>query len=383
VWDADEVPAWRRGLYRRVGVLLVACLAVGGLVSYQRADQVAAELAQQRAVAAAPKPVRGPFSDDEVEALASRVTPILVDVETENRSLGVAGAGTGIVLTPSGEVLTNNHVINGADTVEVVTKATGRRYPATVLGYDRNNDVALLRLANPRSLSGAAIGDSTRVRVGEPVLGIGNAGGKGGKPARAPGKVTGLNKSISTSDELTGSTEDLKGLIEVAADIRPGDSGGPLVNEAGQVVGVNTAASISFKTDVPAGTGYAIPIHQAMSIVQVIRAGRSTDQVHVGPTGVLGVAVSGPALRSDGSIRPGLQPGAEVRVVGFGSPAADVGIVEGDTIVGLDGIKIDSPTRLTAVVGRHGPGDRLPIEWDTAAGERRTDTITLVEGPPL
>lgn len=381
--DTDSPSPRSDGLFRMVSWVLVMVLAVAGFLAAQQAQDNASELGRQQAAAVAPKPVRGAFSPTEVEALATKVTPILVDVEIENGNLLIGGAGTGIVLNAAGEVLTNNHVINGATAVAVVTKSNGRRYPATVLGYDRNRDVALLKIRNPRRLSTAAIGDSTAVRIGEPILGIGNAGGMGGKPTQAPGKVTALNRSINTSDELTGRTEQLRRLIEVAARIVPGHSGGPLVNEAGQVIGVNTAASVNFKTSIPNGVGFAIPINEAMEIVRVIRTGRSTDQVHVGPTGVLGIAVSGPALRVNGTIAPGVKPGAEVTLVGFDSPAEDIGLVKGDTIIGLDGTPVDSPTRLTAIVGRHGPGARLPMEWVTATGQRRTASVTLVEGAPL
>jgi S1-C subfamily serine protease len=317
-----------------------------------------------------------------VDRLAAKITPSLVDVETEIGNLGLGGAGSGIVIGASGEVLTNNHVINQATTVEVVTKSNQKRYPAKVVGYDRNHDVAVLQIQGPGRLFPAAIGDSTAIRIGEPILGIGNAGGAGGKPIRAPGKVNNMGRSISTSDELTGSTEQLKGLIEILADIRPGDSGGPLVNEAGQVIGVNTAASVNYKTSVPNGTGYSIPINDAMEIVRVIRSGRSTDEVHVGPTGIIGIAVAGPALGPDGHISPGAKPGATVTAVGNGTPGESAGLQRGDTIVSVEGTQIDSPTRLTALTGRHRPGDRMNVEWVTQAGQRRTGVVVLDDGPP-
>jgi S1-C subfamily serine protease len=369
-------------VYRWFGSLLIGALVLAGGVACYRADMLFDDQATQRAIESAPKPVRGPFTAREVDRLAAKITPSLVDVETEIGSLGIGGAGSGIVLSSSGEILTNNHVINQATVVEVVTKGNQKRYSAKVVGYDRNHDVAVLQIQNPGKLYPAAIGDSTAVRIGEPILGIGNAGGAGGKPIRAPGKVNNIGRSISTSDELTGSTEQLRGLIEILADIRPGDSGGPLVNEAGQVIGVNTAASVNYKTSVPNGTGYAIPINDAMQIVRVIRGGRSTDEVHVGPTGIIGIAVAGPALGPDGHISPNAKPGATITAVGYGSPGEDAGLQRGDTIVGLDGAPIDSPTRLTAITGRHSPGDRMTLEVVNQAGQRRTVAVVLKDGPP-
>jgi S1-C subfamily serine protease len=368
--------------YRWFGWLLIGLLLLACAVAWYRADAISDELAAQQAIASAQKPVRGAFTAVEIERLAARITPSLVDVETEIGNLGIGGAGSGVVLSTAGEILTNNHVINQATTVEVVTKANQKRYSAKVIGYDRNHDVALLQIQNPGRLTPAAIGDSTAVRIGEPILGIGNAGGAGGKPIRAPGKVNDVGQSISTSDELTGSTEQLKGLIEILADIRPGDSGGPLVNEAGQVIGVNTAASVNYKTSVPNGTGYAIPINDAMRIVTTIRGGRSTDEVHVGPTGIIGIAVAGPALGPDGYISPSAKPGATITAVGYGTAGEAAGLQRGDTIVGVDGTPVDSPTRLTAITGRHQPGDRMSLDVVNQAGQRRTAAVVLHDGPP-
>lgn len=371
----------RRSIFTVIGSLLLFVLLITGALAWQRTEAFSDDAARQQAIALATRPVHAPFTRPEVERLATAITPGIVDVETE-LGLSYGGAGTGIVLSPGGEILTNNHVINGAHSVEVVTKSDGRRYAASVVGYDRNHDVALLQIHNPGSLTPAAVGDSSTVRVGDPILGVGNAGGAGGRPARAPGTIAELGAWISTSDELTGSTERLRGLIRVLADIRPGDSGGPLVNEAGQVVAVNTAASVNYTTNVPDGIGYAIPINDAMGIVATIRAGRSTEEVHIGPTAILGVTVSGPELYPDGRIAPWAKPGAVVTGIASDSPAEGTGLRRGDTIVAFGGTTIDTPTRLTAVTGMHRPGDRLNLDWIDAAGLAHTAQITLSDGPP-
>jgi S1-C subfamily serine protease len=371
----------RPSLFAGIGtVLLIMLLFIGGL-AWQRREALSDDASHRQAIALATRPVRGPFTQLEVERLARAVTPGIVDVETDlGPTLGAAG--TGIVLTPSGEVLTNNHVINGAYSVEVVTKSNGRRYAASVVGYDRNHDVALLQIHDPGQLTPAAVGDSSSARIGDPILGIGNAGGAGGRPARAPGKIAELGAWISTSDELTGSTERLRGLIRVLADIRPGDSGGPLVDESGRVIAVNTAASVNYTTNVPNGIGYAIPINDAMDVVATIRAGRSTDEVHVGPTAILGVTVSGPEQYPDGRIAAWAKPGAVVTDIASDSPAAGTGLRRGDSIVSFGGTTIDTPTRLTAVTGMHRPGDELDLDWVDPGGQRHTATVTLHDGPP-
>jgi S1-C subfamily serine protease len=378
--DGPEAGPQRR-IYTSVFWLVVLVLVLATGVAWHRADVVAEEQAQQQAVASF-RPVRGAFTPVEIEKLAGKVTPAMVDVETEIRNSGIGGAGTGIVLNSNGEVLTNNHVINGASALEVVSKGTGVRYTARVVGYDRWHDIALLQIIDPKRLTPAIIGDSGKAQLGDPILGIGNAGGKGGKPVRAPGKITAFSKSISTADELTGSSEQLQGLIEIAANIAPGDSGGPLVNEAGEVIGVNTAASINYKTNIPNGVGFAIPINSAMGIVEVIRGGHSTDDVHVGPTGMIGVAVTGPATLPGGYTTRSAKPGATVTAVGSGSPAEKAGLQPGAVIIELDGKMVDSPTKLTSIVGQHGPNVTLNMQWLDPAGQRKVGSITLAEGPP-
>ena len=195
----------------------------------------------------------------------SRVIAAVVDIDaTFNRQRAV-GAGTGIVLNPRGLVLTNNHVVEYASSISA-TDANGHTYPATVLGRDRRHDLALLQLP-ATNLTAATLGDSSYLAVGDPVIAIGNAGGRGGIPSRAPGTVIALNETVSAGDDLTGRSERLTGMIEIAAAMRPGDSGGPLVNAAGQVVGVDTAGASGTQKS-PGGQGFAIPIDEALQIAQ-------------------------------------------------------------------------------------------------------------------
>jgi S1-C subfamily serine protease len=179
-------------------------------------------------------------------AIASKVDPGIVDVKSTLGDEDATALGTGIVLTSNGEILTNNHVINGATSVSVTDIGNGKTYKATVVGYDESKDVAVLQLSGASGLTVDSLGDSSTVKTGDSVVGLGNAGGVGGTPSVAAGEVTALNQSITASDESTGSSEDLTGMIETNADIQSGDSGGPLVNASGQIVGMDTAASSSY-----------------------------------------------------------------------------------------------------------------------------------------
>ena len=232
----------------------------------------------------------------DVNAIAVKVDPGLVDINTTLGYQQEQAAGTGIVLTSNGVILTNNHVIDGATSISVTDVGNHKTYTASVVGYDRTKDIAVLQLHNASGLQTATLGNSSNVSVGEDVVGVGNAGGTGGTPSAAGGTVTALNQSITASDEGDGTSEQLSGLIETNADIQPGDSGGALVNTSGQVLGVDTAASAGFSFQYngqsSGNQGFAIPINTALSIARAIEAGNASSTVHIGETAFLGVEIS-------------------------------------------------------------------------------------------
>ena len=326
----------------------------------------------------------------DLSALAAKVNPSLVDINVGLSTPNAQAAGTGIVLDGSGVVLTNNHVITGASTINVTDVSNGQNYPATVVGYDRAHDIAVLQLQGASNLPTATLGDSATVAVGDPIAAIGNAGGRGGTPSIVGGTVSALNQTVTVSDEITGSSEQLDGLIDVAAGIQPGDSGGPLINAAGQVIGVDTAGSASSQSGPSGGDGLAIPINDAIAISKQIQAGTASSTIHIGATGVLGILVAnttGPsrhgrhAHRHNGSTMPST-PGVTVAGLASGSPAGQAGLAAGDVIVSLDGTTIDSPTALVTALTAHHPGDSVQITWIDTAGQQHTATVTLSSGPP-
>ena len=179
--------------------------------------------------------------------IATKVDPGLVDVVSTLGYQNGEAAGTGMVLTSTGEVLTNNHVIDGATSVKVRDVGNGRTYSAKVVGYDKTHDVAVLQLVNASGLTTVSL-SSSGVQNGQKVVALGNALGKGGTPSVATGKVTATGRTITASDEDAGNAEQLHGLIQTNAGIQPGDSGGALVNTQGDIVGMNTAASTNIST---------------------------------------------------------------------------------------------------------------------------------------
>jgi S1-C subfamily serine protease len=295
----------------------------------------------------------------------------VVVIETNLGFQGGQAAGTGMVLTSSGEILTNNHVIRGATDIKVVVPNTGQSYSAQVIGYDVSHDVAVLRVSGASNLKTISQGDSGSVNPGQSVQAVGNAGGTG-RLSFASGTVTNVDRAITVGDDQGGS-ESLSGLIETNAAVRPGDSGGPLLNSSGQVIGMDTAASVS--NDVAQTTtndGYAIPINNAMSIVKQIESGNGSGTVHVGGTAFLGVESTANSYSS----------GAEISAVVPGSAAEAAGLTAGDLILSVGGHTISSPDELSQVVLTQKPGASISAVYLDQAGATQTTNLTLASGPP-
>ena len=310
----------------------------------------------------------------------------VVDITSQLTYAQAESAGTGLVLTSSGEILTNNHVVEGATSISVTVVATGAQYTATVVGTDATDDIAVLQLGNASGLSTANLDTSGDVAVGDAVTGVGNAGGTGGTPSASPGTVTALDQTITTQAEQTAAAETLDGLIETDADIQAGDSGGPLFNAQDQVIGIDTAAEQG--TTTPAG--YAIPIENALTIAGEIASGQASDTVTIGYPAFLGVEVASTdsAAPGDGSFgsagaadSAGTVSGAPIAGVVDGGPAASAGLAAGDTITGVNGTTIASPQALTAALAALHPGDSATIAWTDASGTSHTAQVTLAQGP--
>jgi S1-C subfamily serine protease len=308
-------------------------------------------------------------------AIVQKIDPAVVDiVSTLN---GGQAAGTGIVLTSSGEVLTNNHVIDGATAISVTDVGNGQTYQASVTGYDASHDLAVLKLSGASALKTASLGDSGSVQVGQKVVAVGNAGGRGGTPSVAQGQVTGLNKSITAVDQGSGTSERLTGVIRTNADIQPGDSGGPLLNTSGQVIGLDTAAS-SAQTDAATGQSaavqaFAIPISQAVTTARQITAGQASATVHIGATAFLGVQVSGQGGAG--------VSGAPIVGVVQGGAAANAGITGGAVITSVGGQAVSSANGLRDALISHHPGDTVRVTWTDQQGQQQSASVVLGAGP--
>jgi S1-C subfamily serine protease len=275
-------------------------------------------------------------------------------------------AGTGIVLTSSGEILTNNHVINGATSISVTVISTGKTYTADVVGTDVTSDIAVVQLEGASGLKTAAIDSTSEVAVSDAVTAVGNAGGTGSLAAAA-GTVTAVDQTITAAGESGSDPETLNGLIETDADVVSGDSGGPLYDADGEIIGIDTAAS----SGAAAVTGYAIPIATALGVATQIASGIETDQITIGNPAFLGVGVGQSASTA---------AGATISGVVTGTPAESAGLVAGDTITTVNGTAISSGSQFSSLLGSHEPGDSVTIGWTDAAGGAHTAAVTLAEG---
>lgn len=323
--------------------------------------------------------------DLSVQAIADKVTPGVVDITTYTRSYpGTVplGAGTGMILTSSGLVLTNNHVVNGAWQIKVSVEGRSGTYAARLLGVSTAADVALLQIEGASGLPTVTIGDSSGVDLGEHVVAIGNALGQGGPPTVTSGHVSSLNRDISVGTDSPGVVEHLTGMIQSNIQISRGDSGGPLVDGSGEVVGMNTAAATNGPSQATSTIGYAIPINDAMTIVNQIRAGRSGPGIVLGQPSFLGVEVQALTPQIVSQLGLSVRSGALVVAVLPGMPAERAGIPQYAVITAVDGSRISSPQDLGPSIRAHRPGDTIRVTWVDRNGSH-TATIRLVAGPAV
>jgi S1-C subfamily serine protease len=423
-------PPRRRGpsvLSHLAVAIVVAAAAVGITLAVDHGSGRPASSASRTGTAlpgagAVPRPAASsgsqPAAGSEQQAV-NKVEPGLVVISTTLQYDSEAAEGTGMVINSDGLVLTNNHVIEGSTKITAKVVATGRTYPASVVGDDKTSDVALIRLAGASGLTTVPVGNSATVTTGEAVSALGNAEGVG-SIIPAGGTVTGLDKTITAQDEGSSATpETLHGMIQTDAGIVSGDSGGPLVTTAGQVIGMDTAANTGSSGFVQEQTtGYAIPINTALGIAREIAAGHASSTITIGYPAFLGVFAGGGSssnpqvqaqqqqdasgfggfggfgggntascYRNDsdisvpGSVAP-VSSGTLIDGVICASPAAGAGITAGSVVTAIDGHPIGAPASLSSALVTYRPGDTISVSWVSPSGQRTTSNLKLASGPP-
>jgi S1-C subfamily serine protease len=363
----------------------VAVLAITGAVFLSANTATAGTgtmLSATTPIVAVTQPASAYSGAIQASAIAAKVDPAVVDVNTVFQTATTSGsaAGTGIIITSNGEILTNNHVVEGATSITVTIAGRTGTYTAHVLGVDPTADVALIQVEGVTGLPTATFADSSTLQSGEAVLAIGNAGGAGGAPSVSQGTIVALGQSITAAGG--SAPEQLTGMILSNASIAPGDSGGPLVNSAGQVVGMITAGQ---STSQRASTtiGYAIPTSAALAVVNQIRAGQASSSVILGQVGYLGISVTDLTPTIAAQLQLSVSSGAVVVGVLSGSPADLAGLAPYTVITALEGTPISSSADLGNVLHTHKPGDQVQVIWTDQAGASHSATITLTTGPAL
>ena len=402
----------RRGrsmLTHAMMTVLGAALAAGLLLAlYSPASGVPGISLPGSGAVPAPGSQSAPLAGGE-QAIVAKIKQGLVVINTTLQYNSETAAGTGIVINADGLVLTNNHVIDHATKITATAASTGTTYTATVVGYDKTGDIALIQLRNAAGLTGAQIGNSSSVKTGDSVVALGNAEGQGAITAK-PGQVTGLGRTVTASED-GGSTasETLHGMIQTNADIVPGDSGGPLASSAG-VIGMDTAGSDGNTQQ--ASNGFAIPINTVLPVARQIAAGHASSTITIGYPPFAGIFTgsgsnSSPQAQArqqsggfSGSIgntprcytsNSGLSVPSTIApassgalIIGTicGSPAAAAGITGGAVISAVNGQAVSSPDDLTGALSRFHPGDTVSVTWVGLSGQQTTSRLHLAAGPP-
>ena len=397
MWPIPEVPPQHSGRRRLAALLLAAIVFSGGLGA-----ALGALLGGGKGVGSASPGLVGQVPNAtagsaNVERVTAAVDPAVVDINTTLTSDlgGGAAAGTGMILTSSGEVLTNNHVIDQAVSIRVTIAGRAGTYAARVIAANPTADVALLQSEGVSGLPTVHFANSAAASVGQAVVAIGNALGEGGTPTVTTGTVSALNRSITASDDNGQNPETLHGLISTDAQIQPGDSGGPLVNSSGSVLGMDTAAA----TDgTGATTGFALPSNAILKVVSQMRNHVTTSAIIYGKPAFLGIQTDqSTSSSSSGSSPYGGFPfgptgtsgtsgsasvsGVPIVAVVPGTPAATAGLQAGDVIVGFNGTATPNASTLTNLIHRLHPGSQANVKVSTSAGTTVTFHVRLIAGP--
>ena len=308
----------------------------------------------------------------DVQAILAKVLPAVVTIKStvvsQNQGnggfFGFGGGaqtsldeGTGMVITPDGEIVTNNHVVSGASTITVNLNGSARDLPAHVIGTDPSDDVALIQVNNESGLPTVSFGRSSAVKVGDGVVAIGNALGLSGGPTVTAGIISAEGRGLTTQDPNSGTIITLANLLQTDAAINPGNSGGPLVNSQGRVIGMNSDEAVNAGDAQAQNIGFAIAADTISRLVPQLRKGGTLSI----PRAYLGIQGGDetPQLQQEYGLTP--STGALVETVGPSTPAAKAGLQPGDVIVSIDGTGISAWTDLTQDLRGYDPGKTVTL----------------------
>lgn len=408
----------RRAARRAAGVLAVCAvcggfgagvpLLAGGLTAQAQTAPTSTAPTSPSTTSGSAAGVAGTI---DATTVAKLVDPAVVDVNTVLDTLegGGQAAGTGMIVSPTGEIVTNNHVVDGATSITVTIAGHGT-HAATVIGTDPTADIAVIQVHGLSGLSTVKFDSSTAVPVGTPVVALGNALGLGGSPTVTEGIISATGRTITASDETGANPETLRGVLQTDAPIVPGNSGGPLVDAAGEVVGMDTAAASAGTSST--SVGFAIPANRVETIAKEIEGHQALAGLIYGRQAFLGVEVVNSSQVSSGSgfppgfgfgsgfgsgigsgfgfgspfgpgsvaTTPNNTPGVVIEAVDPGSAAAKANIQSGDVITAVDGQSTPTTTALSKVMSAHKPGQVITLKLSTESGTGNVQ-VTLGEAP--
>jgi len=321
------------------------------------------------------------FTEGSIADVASKVSPSVVSITTETRTYGYFGqeststaAGTGMIVTSDGYVLTNKHVIEDASEVNIVLDDGTSYDEIELVGTDPTNDIAFLKIKDAENLPAVTLGDSKTLNVGQQVLAIGNALGQFSNSV-TEGIISGTGRSIVASDSSSSSYESLTDMIQTDASINAGNSGGPLVNAAGEVIGVNTAVYSSGN-----GIGFAIPISGVKGMLNNIIKNSSATRAYLGVQYVTLTPDTAKSYNLDVSTGAYVYAGKNSSAVISGSPADKAGIKDGDIITKINGVEVGTAGTVGTLVGEYMPGDTITVTI-LRDSEEKTVKVKLAEYP--
>lgn len=317
------------------------------------------------------------FTEGSIADVASKVSKSVVSITTSTKATdffgqtySASGAGTGFIVTADGYVMTNKHVINGANKVTVILDDGTTYENVEVVATDPLNDVAYLKIKDVSNLTPVTLGDSNTISVGQQVIAVGNALGVYQNSVTA-GIISGIGRSLTATDSSGYNSESLTGMIQTDAAINSGNSGGPLVNAAGQVIGINTATSSSAEN-----LGFAIPISSAKGMLnQLIETGKA-ERTYLGVYASEITPAAAKAYNLPVTSGTYLYSPSSYSAIVKGSPAEKAGLKDKDIITAINGVKISDAGSLTNLIGEYKPGDtvQLTIIRD---GKESTVKVTL------
>ena len=321
----------------------------------------------------------GQIDPKSIEGVANKVSQSVVSIVSKSQKgtkyfssgFGSASAGTGIIVSENGYILTNNHVVEGSSDISVVTNDGNSYDNVEIITTDPLSDIAILKISNAKGLKAAELGDSKALNIGQQVIAIGNALGEYDGTVTS-GIISGIGRTVNASSDDGATKETLTDMIQTDAAINSGNSGGPLVNAQSQVVGVNTAVASEAQ-----GIGFAIPISSVKGILKSIAEGKTPNRAYLGANYI--------------SINPQVQKAYNLNVskgaliknrngksVISGSPAQKAGLKDGDIITKIDDIEISKNISLGSLIGEKSAGDKVKITY-LRDGKESTSVATLEE----